>query len=187
MAKILGVHSSGPVGTIVNAPGSVAPPGTLLCFGQTLNAVTTPIYQPLYNIIGNTYGGTDNTNFVVPDWRGRVGAGKDDMGGSAASRLTNGGSGITGTTLGAAGGTETHALSTAELAAHHHRAGGGTGGSTLPWNNAGGTAFCVLSSTGVTYQDNFNNAVQAIENTGSGTAHTSTQPTIVVNKAICYY
>jgi hypothetical protein len=38
--------------------------------------------------------------------RGRVAAGKDDMGGSAASRLTSGTSGLVGTTLGAAGGNE---------------------------------------------------------------------------------
>jgi microcystin-dependent protein len=187
MAKIMNVHTSGAVGTIIDCPIISPLPGTLFCFGQTLNAVTNPIYQPLFNAIGNQYGGSDNTNFVIPDLRGFATAGKDNMGGVSANRLTVGGSGIVGTTLGATGGSETHALSVAELAAHDHRAAGGTGGSTLPWNNAGGSAFCALSSTGVTFQNTFNNGQQALENTGSGTAHTSTQPTHIVNKAICYY
>jgi microcystin-dependent protein len=42
-------------------------------------------------------------------------AGVDNMGGSAANRLTTGGSGIAGTTLGATGGAETETLTLAQL------------------------------------------------------------------------
>ena len=43
--------------------------GYVPCDGRTLNASTFPIYQSLFNIIGNIYGGTDNTNFTVPNLR----------------------------------------------------------------------------------------------------------------------
>lgn len=42
------------------------------------------------------------------------------MGGTAAARLSAGGSGLVGTTLGATGGGETHTLTTAQMAAHTH-------------------------------------------------------------------
>lgn len=45
--------------------------------GRALNAVTDPTLAPLFAVILNTHGGTDNTNFRIPDSRGRasVGAG----------------------------------------------------------------------------------------------------------------
>jgi microcystin-dependent protein len=75
-----------------------------LCFGQ---AVSRSDYASLFTAIGTTYGSGDgSTTFTLPDMRGRVAAGKDDMGGSTAGRITSGNSGITGTTLSAAGGDE---------------------------------------------------------------------------------
>jgi microcystin-dependent protein len=59
----------------------------------------------------------------VPDLRGRTVAGKDNMGGSAANRITNAGAGFVGTTLGATGGTQTHALTSAENGTHDHAVG----------------------------------------------------------------
>lgn len=53
---------------------------------------------------------TNDRRIPLPDLRGRNWIGKDDMGGSAANRVTSGTSGITGTTLGATGGDQrTHA------------------------------------------------------------------------------
>ena len=43
--------------------------GIIPCDGRTLNAATYASYQNLFNIIGNIYGGTNNTNFKVPDLR----------------------------------------------------------------------------------------------------------------------
>ena len=93
-----------PAGAVIPYAGSAAPAGWLLCGGQ---AVSRSDYAALFAIIGTTYGsGNGSTTFNVPDLRGRVVAGEDDMGGTAANRLTAGNSGITGTTLGAAGGDE---------------------------------------------------------------------------------
>lgn len=52
---------------------------------------------------------------ALPDWRGRTIAGLDDMGASAAGRLTESYFGATGTTLGASGGSEKHHLTQAQL------------------------------------------------------------------------
>lgn len=59
--------------------------------------------------------GDGSTTFNLPDYRGRGFAGVDNMGGTAANRITAGGSGIAGTTLGATGGDQL-------LQAHGHGA-----------------------------------------------------------------
>jgi len=93
-----------PTGAVSAFAGSTAPTGWLLCSGQAVSRTT---YAALFALIGTTYGvGDGSTTFNLPDLRGRVVAGEDDMGGTAANRLTSGVSGITGTTLGAAGGDE---------------------------------------------------------------------------------
>lgn len=56
-----------------------------------------------------------NKTLTLPDWRGRVPVALDDMGNSAAGRLTGAGFGATGTTLGLSGGGETETLTLAQL------------------------------------------------------------------------
>lgn len=68
----------------------------------------------------NPYGADANGNPLLPDARGRVVAGKDDMGGTAAGRLSKLGSGIDGVVLGYAGGAETHKLTGAQMPSHIH-------------------------------------------------------------------
>lgn len=187
-----------PTGTIVDFAGTSAPTGWILCYGQALNASSNPQYQDLYDVIGNTYGGSSNTNFVVPDLRGRVISGKDDMGGSSANRLTapSTANSINGDTLGATGGHETHTILTAELAQHGHSindpqhthglgntygTGMNGGGAANRAALAGGSAVYFGSvstfgaSTGITINGN-----------GSDTPHNNVQPTIILNKIIKY-
>lgn len=82
----------------------------------TGQAISRTTYAALFALIGTTYGGGDgSTTFNLPDVRGRVVAGKDDMNGTSANRLTAADDGLNGDTLGAAGGGETQVLETANL------------------------------------------------------------------------
>jgi microcystin-dependent protein len=98
-----------PLGSMLEFTGTTAPNSSfVLPFGQAISRTT---YAAYFAVVGTTYGpGDGSTTFNVIDKRGRVSAGKDDMGGSAANRITAAGSGITGTTLGSAGGAETVTL-----------------------------------------------------------------------------
>ena len=114
-----------PVGCVLPYAGSSAPTNFLLCYGQAVSRTT---YADLFAAIGTTFGAGDGaTTFNLPDLRGRMVAGQDNMGGSAANRVTNAVSGITGTTLGSAGGsqslqTHTHTASTSTAGSHAHTA-----------------------------------------------------------------
>lgn len=96
-------------GEVFAFAGSTAPAGTLLCYGQAVSRTT---YAGLFALLSTTYGvGDGSTTFNLPDLRGRTVFGDDDMGGSAASRLTSSSGGIDGATLGATGGTQTGSVS----------------------------------------------------------------------------
>lgn len=74
-------------GMLMQFAGSSAPSGWLLCDGSAVSRTT---YSDLFSEIGTTYGSGDgSTTFNVPDLRGRLPLGKDNMGGSSANRVTN--------------------------------------------------------------------------------------------------
>lgn len=96
--------SLGVTGGVIAFAGSTAPAGWLLCGGQAVSRTT---FADLFAVIGTTYGAGDgSTTFNVPDLQGRVIAGKDDMSGTAANRITNAIAGFIGTVLGAFGGSQ---------------------------------------------------------------------------------
>ncbi|MGH6791578.1 MAG: phage tail protein [Methyloceanibacter sp.] len=106
-----------PISTVLDFAGPTPPANCLLTFGQAVSRTT---YSDLFAAIGTTYGsGNGVTTFNVPDTRGRVTAGKDDMGGTSANRLTNQSGGLNGDTLGATGGAETHTLTEAQFGHTH--------------------------------------------------------------------
>lgn len=99
-----------PIGAMMAYGGATAPNGWALCYGQ---AVSRTVYALLFATIGIAYGpGDSSSTFNLPDKRGRVSIGKDDMGGSPANRVTNAVSGIQGATLGAAGGDQNAQMDT---------------------------------------------------------------------------
>lgn len=142
----------------------------LPCFGQSLLRAGT--YAPLFAKIDVTYGAVDGTHFNVPDYRGRVAAGQDDMGGTSANRLTGLSGGVDGDILGGTGGLETHTLTIAQLAAHAHDVERGAGAGAVARLQAAATFNAI--------------AVQlaAAQSVGSNGAHNNVQPTIIVNKII---
>lgn len=93
-----------PIGIIMPFTGSTTPSGWALCYGQ---AISRTQYAGLFAVIGTQYGaGNGSTTFNVPDLRGRVVAGRDNMGGSAANRLSEPFFGVSPNTLGNSGGAE---------------------------------------------------------------------------------
>ena len=79
-------------------PAAVAPAGWLLCYGQAVSRTT---YAALFAVIGTTYGvGDTTTTFNLPDMRGRIPLGKDDMGGASADVVTDAAADTIGGTLG---------------------------------------------------------------------------------------
>src|SRR5262249_33641001 len=108
-----------PVGGLMPYLGSSAPNSNFLFpFGQAISRTT---YATLFSLISTAFGVGDGTaTFNVPDLRGRAIFGLDNMGGSAASRITVAGGNFNGTTLGATGGAENHTLTSAEMPSHTH-------------------------------------------------------------------
>jgi microcystin-dependent protein len=103
-----------PLGGLLPYIGTTAPNSAfVLPFGQAISRTT---YATLFTLISTTFGiGDGSTTFNVPDLRGRLIGGKDDMGGSAASRITTAGSSVDGATLGASGGAQTVTLAQSAL------------------------------------------------------------------------
>tara|TARA_R100000700_G_scaffold8662_1_gene12643 strand:- start:8354 stop:9562 length:1209 start_codon:yes stop_codon:yes gene_type:complete len=173
-----------PTGAVVPFGGSSAPTGFLLCAGQ---AVSRSTYSALFGVISTTYGaGDESSTFNIPDLRGRVVAGQDDMGGSSADRLTGLTGGVDGDTLAATGGAETHVLTTAQLATHTH-------GATKFYNSDPGltnTRFSLVTEqtdredSFPGYQTTTGDTNNIISTTGSGSAHNNVQPTIILNYII---
>lgn len=106
--------------------GTNAPAGWLFCFGQ---AVSRTEYAELFAAIGTAAGAGDgSTTFNLPDYRGKVGAGRDNMGGNTAGLLTTTG-GLDGKILGNIGGAQVIALSESQIPSHVHTGTTDTNGS----------------------------------------------------------
>ena len=174
-------------GMIMPYAGTSDPTGWLMCYGQAIDQTT---YADLYAAIGGTYG-SSGSNFNVPDLRGRVIAGQDDMGGSSANRLT---SPINGDTLGAAGGSQSHTLTEAQMPAHSHKLFNSTarsGSPSVPTSStsvtyrnqhpysAGGEIFSYLMSS-----QTGSATIGVSSSVGSGSSHPNVQPTIILNYII---
>ena len=187
---LVGTVGAVPVGSVTAFAGSSAPSGWLLCYGQAIDRTQ---YSGLFAVISTTYGtGDGSTTFNVPDMRGRVAAGKDDMGGSAASRLTSTVLSAS-NTLGATGGVETVTLTSAQsgVPAHGHGTTGTENYSSFGIGyllNSTGRSFSVTTANpalvatvdGQSHTHTVNNNTAA----NASQAHTNTQPTIVLNYII---
>lgn len=182
-------------------------PLTVLPYGQTLLRASYPDLWAKAQMdiaAGNIFynNGNGTTTFGIGDMRGRVPAGKDDMGGTAAGRLTTGGASIDGTTLGATGGVQITALSLSQIPSHDHpvylndpghnhsqTVPGGIdaqiqqGTSTLQGWHHSNAGTVGPASTGVTLWSGASGTgnQNKTATTGSGQAHQNCQPTLVCN------
>jgi microcystin-dependent protein len=191
-----------PIGSCIDFFGATAPNSSfVLAYGQAVSRAT---YAMLFSVFGTTYGSGDgSTTFNIPDCRGRIVAGKDDMGGSAASRLTSGYFGGTAVNLGATGGVESHPLTVAQ---HATLTSSGTitvypNGDNTKIVPAGDGAFALTNAqpgSGVRYVNQsggtaLSNATafsgsNSLTTSGTGgttgAGHNNVQPTIIANKLI---
>lgn len=108
-----GLHGAiyAPTGMIVQFAAASSPGGWLLCDGSL---VLKSSYPDLWALLGSTYGSATSTQFYLPDLRGRIPVGLDNMGGSDAGRLS------VSNTLGGTGGEEKHLLIVSEMPSHTH-------------------------------------------------------------------
>jgi len=152
-----------PVGSVLDFAGSAAPTGWLFCYGQAISRTT---YADLFAVLSTTYGtGDGSTTFNLPDLRGRVIAGKDDMGGSSANRLT---SPLDGDVLGGAGGAQN------VNSAHTHTFSSG--------NMVNLTSGVAMTGGGT----NINHRHDGTTDSGGSATLANVQPTIILNKIIRY-
>ncbi len=175
-------------GMVMPYAGSSAPTGFLLCGGQAVSRTT---YSDLFAVVGTTYGvGDGSSTFNLPDLQGRVVAGKDDMSGSSANRLTDAVTGgLNGDTLGDTGGTESHTLTSAQsgLVGHTHGVS-----ASLEAVTGGGTSTTGVDTGESAFQGNnasnntsmINVSISAVASADASEAHNIVQPTIILNYII---
>jgi len=179
-----------PIGGLIPYVGTNAPNSSFaLPFGQ---AISRTSYATLFTLVGTTFGAGDgSTTFNIPDLRGRTPFGKDDMGGSAASRITVAGGNTDGTSLGGTGGAQNHTLTTAEIPLHTHTAAVTDPGHSHTPNGGGnfvtdvvGAGSPVVGSQGTVPTNrtttNTTGITVANANAGGGSAHTIMPPYIIL-------
>ncbi len=158
--------SEGFVGEIRMFAGNYAPENWAFCDGQLL---TISDYDTLFSLLGTTYGGDGQTNFAVPDLRGRL----------PIHIGTNSGIAYT---LGQKSGSETNTLQTSELPAHTHpvKATSDTATVNTPANNTWASTatnlYSNVTATDVTPMDS-----TAVSINGGGQPHTNMMPSLTIS------
>lgn len=173
LLQVLSAIAVTPPGTVAAFAGDeiVVPAGWLLCNGQAVSRTT---YAGLFAVIGIAFGSGDGSStFNVPDFRGRVALGRDNMGGTPANRVTAAQADVLGGTLGA----ETHALSAAEMPAHTH-----TYNDRVVQNGTGGTDLGPANTNTTSVFTDI--AGRITSSVGSGTPHNNLQPSLAMNVII---
>jgi len=136
-----------------------APKGWAQCNGQLM-----PINQnqALFALLGTTYGGNGQTNFALPDLRGRA----------AMHFGTN--------TMGSKFGEEAHTITQSEMAAHNHF----VNCSTQNGNSADINILAAMSEAYTTPNDLTTLQPATVTNVGGSQPHTNVQPYLVLNWCI---
>ena len=151
------------IGEIRMFGGTFAPKDWADCNGQLLSIERN---QALFNLIGTTYGGDGETNFALPDLRGRTPIGVQN-------------------TLGESAGSETVTLTTGMLPPHPHPAACGGAATTVSplngyWARSKGDTVGDYTSK----PPNAVMAADAITPTGGGQPHGNIQPYLCIRYII---
>lgn len=155
------------VGEIRMFAGNFAPTGWMFCEGQLL-----PISEneTLFQLIGTTYGGDGESNFALPDLRGRIPIHQGN-----------------GFILAETGGAEEITLTVQQIPAHGHawlgRAGGGNQGSP----SGGLLAMSGLRQFTDEIETPSTMGATVISPTGGSQPHTNFQPYLCINFIISLF
>jgi microcystin-dependent protein len=172
-----------PLGGLMPYIGSSAPNSAfVLPFGQAISRTT---YATLFSLVGGTFGtGDGSTTFNVPDLRGRGIFGLDNMGGSAAGRITVAGGNFDGTANGNTGGAQNHTLNTGEMPVHNHPITDPGHAHTVDnpglVSNSTGNVSALIASTN-TAGTSVNTTGITINTSGGGLAHPIMPPSMVLS------
>jgi microcystin-dependent protein len=112
-----------PTGSIFPYGGSTEPPYWLLCDGREVLRST---YPELFAVVGHSFGAPPSgtgSYFLLPDFRGRLPLGRDNMGGTGANRVTD----VAADSVGGFGGTENKTIGIQNLPEHEHDLQGAAG------------------------------------------------------------
>jgi hypothetical protein len=103
------------IGSASSGATELADPTAQALFNHLWNKDPNLVVTPSGRGASSAADWSANKQITLPDWRGRALAALDDMGNTAAGRLTATFLGTAATTLGAAGGTQSVALATTNL------------------------------------------------------------------------
>ena len=174
----IGASVSVPIGCVIDYWGSTPPEGYLFAAGQAVSRAT---YSALYAVIGTTAGAGDgSTTFNLPDYRGRVGAGRENMATPATTRLDT----LSSSTIGATGGAQTHALTQSQMPSHTHTVTDPGHSHTAAAVGIADVGQVVAGSQAFTSQTGTSTTGITLGSTGGGAAHNNVQPTIICQKII---
>ena len=132
-----------------------APVGWALCNGQLLTIDTNT--DTLFNVIGTTYGGDGQSNFAVPDLRGRLAIGQGQ------------GPGLSSRQIGEFAGVETVTIAPTQLPSHAHTMSKGT--------------LAIAASSAVANRRNPSQAVHAKEAAGVTVVYSDANPSATMAPA----
>jgi microcystin-dependent protein len=149
-------------------PFESVPAGWVACNGQALPIADN---EPLFTLLGTTFGGDGITTFAVPDLRGRavVHAGQGDA--------------LTPRSLGESGGSETVTLTVDELPVHSHA----VRTSSAPGEDASAAKQALARSVGaMLYQTDVSSSLvtlapEAIGPTAGGQPHNNLMPYLTLS------
>ncbi|WP_071146466.1 phage tail protein [Bacteroides ihuae] len=167
------------IGEIRAFAGDYAPVNWRICNGASLSINE---YQALYALIGQTYGGSGNLTFNLPDLRGRLLVGQGT------------GRGLTPRSIGEQGGAEYISLTSNNLPSHSHAVMLNTTGvsTTIPSSSTFLGAMSspdaqvagYLPETATTPQK-VSLDLTTIQPTGNNVMHGNVMPCMAINYIIC--